>query len=390
MNDESLEAQLRELLEGDEGRFQARERALLDRLAAPLAKPPVLFGAGRLGRIALAGLRRAGVNPPALADNNPALWGREVDGLPVLSPQDAADRFGADAPFVVTIYTGARVLQQLRDRGLRAFPFAALFLKHHDVLLPHVGLDLPSKVYRHVADVRAGLFVWADEASRREYVAQVRYRLSLDERLPPPLPPEQTYFPEDLVPLSPDERFVDCGAYDGDSVRGFLKRRGTSFGHVHAVEPDPVNCGKLRQFVAGLPAELSGKLTVIQSAAGARRERVRFAATGTAESSVQGGGAFEVECAPLDELLAGAAPTYVKMDIEGAEPEALAGAHALIREHAPVLAVCLYHSQEHLWQIPLLIRSLSDRYRLFLRRYSDALWEQVCYAVPAHRLKGAG
>ena len=43
------------------------------------------------------------------------------------------------------------------------------------------------------------------------------------------------------------------------------------------------------------------------------------------------------------------------MDIEGAELDALNGAKATIRKHLPKLAVCLYHVQEHLWEIPLKI-----------------------------------
>jgi hypothetical protein len=76
------------------------------------------------------------------------------------------------------------------------------------------------------------------------------------------------------------------------------------------------------------------------------------------------------------------------MDIEGSEPDALAGARTVIARHAPVLAVCLYHRQADLWQIPLQIRAMNDSYRLHLRRYSDDCWEQVCYAIPPERLLG--
>jgi FkbM family methyltransferase len=346
----------------------------------------VLFGAGRLGRTTLAGLRRAGVKPLAFADNNPKLWGTEFEGFRVYSAQDAAARFGADTPFVVTIYTGARVLQQLRDLGLQAVPFAALYLKYPAALLPHGALDLPHKMHAHVADIRRGFDLWADEFSRREYLAQVRYRLNLDHHLPPSLPPDDIYFPEELVSLTPDECFVDCGAFDGDSVRSFLQRR-QSFAHIVAVEPDPMNCARLRGFVGGLSSETRERLTVIHAAVGARRERVRFDMTGTAASSVQGQGTYEVDSLPLDELLGDVAPTYIKMDIEGAEPDALEGARRVIGEHLPVLAVCLYHLQDHLWQIPLQIQAISNKYRLFLRRYSDACWEQVCYAIPAQRVR---
>jgi hypothetical protein len=75
------------------------------------------------------------------------------------------------------------------------------------------------------------------------------------------------------------------------------------------------------------------------------------------------------------------------MDIEGAEPDALLGTRKTIQKNMPVMAICLYHAQEHLWQIPLLIQSISNDYKFFLRRYSDECWETVCYAVPRNRLK---
>jgi hypothetical protein len=113
---------------------------------------------------------------------------------------------------------------------------------------------------------------------------------------------------------------------------------------------------------------------------------VSFNATGTAASALVNG-TFNVESAPLDELLDGLQPTYLKMDIEGAEGEALSGMYKTIQIEAPALAICLYHRQEHLWQIPLLIRSFSDQYKFYLRRYADECWELVCYAIPIKRLK---
>jgi hypothetical protein len=74
------------------------------------------------------------------------------------------------------------------------------------------------------------------------------------------------------------------------------------------------------------------------------------------------------------------------MDIEGTEPDTLLGASQIIASRAPVLAICLYHAQEHLWQIPLLIQSLNKDYNFFLRRYADECWEIVCYAVPKNRI----
>ena len=88
---------------------------------------------------------------------------------------------------------------------------------------------------------------------------------------------------------------------------------------------------------------------------------------------------------PLDELLVNEQPSFIKMDIEGAEYDALSGCKQTIERYHPILAICLYHRQEDLWRIPLLIHSVSKKYDLYLRRYSDECWEQVCYAIPKER-----
>jgi len=97
-------------------------------------------------------------------------------------------------------------------------------------------------------------------------------------------------------------------------------------------------------------------------------------------------GSVEVESVPLDSVLSDFVSTYIKMDIEGAELDALIGARCIIERECPVLAVCVYHQQDHLWRIPSLIRSLSSRYRFFLRAHNEEGWELVCYAVPVNRL----
>jgi hypothetical protein len=83
--------------------------------------------------------------------------------------------------------------------------------------------------------------------------------------------------------------------------------------------------------------------------------------------------------------LTGAKPTYVKMDIEGSEPEALAGARKIVAEHSPVLAISCYHRQDHLWKIPLQIASLNPNYRFHLRPHDLEMWDLICYAIPPGR-----
>ena len=380
------------LLAEDREAALRRARTAFDEAAHPLGNSLVLFGAGGLGRKTLKGLRKVGIEPKAFSDNASHLWGTSVEGVPVLSPKDAVQRFGQNATFVMTIWRGegsdrmADRITQVQALGCkRVVPFSFLFWKYPDVFLPHYLFDLPSRVLENPREVRAVAQLWEDGASRAEFLAQLRFRAWSDFALPEPVSHE-IYFPQDLFDLTSRDVFVDCGAFDGDTIRRYLLRQPTLAGGIEAFEPDPKNLTRLRGYVAGLPVEVRSRIAIHPYAVSARRERVRFEATGT-ESAAVGSGSDEVEAAPLDEVLASIAPTYVKMDVEGSEVDALNGARRLLQEHVPALAICVYHRVDHLWAIPKLIHEVSGQYRFFLRPHLLEGWDTVCYAVPRGRLK---
>lgn len=348
----------------------------------------ILFGAGPLGKCALGNLRRMGIEPLGFADNNSNLWGKKVDGLPVYSPGDATVQFKEKALFIITVYTNQPVIRQLQDLGVRFVTFASLAWHYSDVLLPHGALDLPHEIFHQADKVQKVFGLWHDELSREEYLAQLKWRTSLQiDNMPLHLSPDEIYFPIDLVRFFEDECFVDCGAFDGDSIDAFLRLCKDRFKKIWAIEPDPENYKHLQERIQLYDQDIVRKVISLQAALGSKRQKIAFNATGTAGSTM-GEGSYEVNSIPLDIILESDTPTYIKMDIEGAEMDALTGAKQVIKRHLPILAVCAYHKQDHLWEIPLLIQSISNDYEFFLRRYSDECWELICYAIPKERLNG--
>lgn len=392
---QTSEAQLDELLGESIDSAKLRERSTFDRLTEPFSDSLVLFGAGTIGRRTLAGLRKSGIEPLAILDNNPALWNTSIDGLKVLSPQDGASLFADRCAVVVTIWnyqhSFVQTRKQLEALGCRKIvSFISLWWKYPDMFPPHYFLDLPHRILSKAEDMRAAFAVWHDDSSRNEYVAQLRFRLQLDYEGLPDSAGGWQYFRENLFSLSSDEVFVDCGAFDGDTIKDFLDDRKQAFGSIVALEPDPANLEKLQRYVSLLPEGIRSKITVLNLAAGAARHKVRFQATGTPASAVSLEGDVEVDCLPLDEILQGLAPTYLKMDIEGAEPDALTGAAKAIQESRPILAICVYHEPDHLWRIPLLMKALTKDYVFFLRPYRPEGWDLVCYGIPKERYAGSG
>ena len=250
-------------------------------------------------------------------------------------------------------------------------------------------MDVPSKTVEDAASIKSLFSLWQDEFSRQEYLAQLKFRIFGDyDSLSAPVP-QESYFPDDLFDLLPDEILIDCGAFDGITVKNFLKRPKKFKGKIVAYEPDPVNFRLLKQYTSSLAKGVKERIIPLPYAVGAKHEIVHFDGTGTMGSAIRNTGKLEVECVTLDDNLNSlqVVPTYIKMDIEGGELDALEGARHLIQKEKPILAICLYHRYNDLWLIPLYIRSLVKDYRLFLRPHEIEGWQLVCYAIPTSRLK---
>ena len=388
--------ELEDLLSRGPDEMRVAERHEFDRLSG--GRDIVLMGAGGLGRHTLAGLRRHGVEPLAFADNGIGSHGATLDGLRVLSPEAAAREYGHRAAFVLKIWGAnrphrfAHSREQLRALGCDVVcSFPPLFWKYPETLLPYYLQDLPSRLLDERTAVLRAFDLWEDDASRAEYVAQVRFRLCADfDGLSHPVEHPQ-YFPDDLFARSSDEWIVDGGAYDGDTVRMVSTVYGDNFGHILALEPDPGNFLKLQSAVAALSPAAAAKIDCRRAALGSERTTLYLDATGTASSTasaVPSPGTIAVPAETLDTLTDGARPTFVKLDLEGFEVDALEGARTTIHSHGPVLAICVYHRQNHLWKIPLLVRQWRDDYAFFLRPHNEEGWDLVCYAVPRARLRG--
>lgn len=107
-----------------------------------------------------------------------------------------------------------------------------------------------------------------------------------------------------------------------------------------------------------------------------KKELLQFSFDGAGSSIDENG--MTVEAEPLDP---DSKVTFVKMDIEGAEMNALEGMKSIIMEQKPKLAICIYHLYDDLWNIPKYIHELVPEYKLYMRHYSKINEETVIYAI---------
>ena len=381
---------LQELLNESVSSVVTRERATLENLLQETNNRVVLFGVGSLGRRSLAELRSIGVEPLAFSDNNRGLWGATIDGCPVLPPAEAAAKYGAQALFIVTIWNAAHwfveTLEQLKSLGCEHISsYSPVYWRFAQTFIPFLLNDHPHKVYEDAERVLEAEKLWADRTSLNAYRSLVHWYATGDASQLPHRPQENSYFPADVFAILPSEAIVDCGAFDGDTIKQVIDRVGDSFAAVHAIEADPLSLEKLASYLRNLPPHVAEKVHVHPCAVCLDRMTLRFEITGSVDSKICEEGGVEVDGIPIDELFANTPITMIKMDIEGAEYDALLGARKVIERDKPILAICVYHTQNDIWRIPLLIREMLPEHKLYLRAYEGDGFQTVAFAVPPHR-----
>lgn len=184
------------------------------------------------------------------------------------------------------------------------------------------------------------------------------------------------YFQDDYYSVSDNEVYVDCGAFDGDSINQFFEFTKGKYKKIIGLEPDKISFRKLCEATKD-----HHDVELICCATGKENTQMNFFSEGTLGSTFSESGDGELtDVKKLDDLLYGENVTLIKMDIEGSELDSLIGAENIIKKNKPKLAICIYHKIEDIKTIPQYLHSIVPEYRFKVRQHSSSMLETVLYA----------
>lgn len=250
-----------------------------------------------------------------------------------------------------------------------------------DLEYANANKDALQKVYKMLAD----------EQSKKVFENVIRYKLSGDIKyLKECETPSDEKF--DLLNIGTEETVVDLGAYDGDTLVEFLNGTSMQFRKLYAMEPDNKNYRKLKRqlYMIGsalLEAYNAGAWdedTTITFNMRAGRGSTAAGTTNAANSASPRRSLHfrDIRMMKTDTMLRGDAATYIKIDVEGAEENALRGAKETISNFRPKLNVALYHRNEDMFRLPLLISELNRKYKFYMRHHPYVPdWDTNLYCV---------
>lgn len=255
------------------------------------------------------------------------------------------------------------------------------FPKHMDYLLgKRISNDFTLNKYytkqfaiiKHAEEIEEVYNMLEDARSKEVLKNWIKYRFEFkQEYMNVTNRGEKIYFDKEFLELSEDESFVDIGALEGDSCIDFIISAKFKYKHIYVVEPETEGIKKC--FDTLFNPITKDKITFYNFGISSQNEIVSYR---------NNNGEWKyIKAWTIDTIFSDKEVTLIKMDIEGMEEKALLGAEIVIKKQKPKLAICIYHLEDDIYRIPLLIRKMNPNYKFYIRHNEDHDGEVVLYAV---------
>ena len=301
-------------------------------------------------------------------DTDSVKWGKKLSGVNCISPLELF-KIKQDCTVFITMGDYQNVVKFLKQND---FPSVNLIYKYDIVYAEKQFSE------KETLNLQNTFEILSDNKSKL-VLNTILLRRALNEKnndLMLDIYEENQYFPRDLISFHDKENFVDVGAYNGDTIKLFLNQTCGLFDNIFAFELDTLNFQELQKTIEKI------KVSPVQSfnVGAYSNEQTIFYSNNQSQSTV-GDGKILGQVVKLDDCLKDNKITFIKMDIEGCELQALQGASHIIQTQKPQLAICVYHKIEDLWEIPLYLKQLVPEYKIYFRHHSRLEYETVCYAT---------
>lgn len=352
------------------------------------AKGCYLFGAGPASDEVLHFIRSRGLPVLGYCDNADGKWGSLRNGIPVLSPTALAERLGPQEQVCISCSQQQAVAHQLLRAGIAEdciYPYlSSMFSSYYD-------RDLLTEHASDIAELRSAAI---DQESKDYLDRLVAFRADMNpfHLAGNPLV-TGVYQYHDLWSRLPSHPvLLDVGAFTGDTARLFLERT-EGRAELFSFEPWAPNFRCLEGWIRDhhLQAQVHAENVLI----GSSNSMSRAVFTGDSEEADRRASEFHhtagdeslcMESISLDHYFRRFPEKkidFIKMDIEGAELQALDGAKDLIQRDRPILAISGYHEPAHLWEIPQLVQKHFPFYRMAIGHDFRVHFEVEFYFFPA-------
>lgn len=358
----------------------------------------ILYGGGRLGKMAYGLLTKAGVRIAYVIDKHASALADDFP-VPVLTPEAAAEQLPHDA-FIFNC--AFKIAPGIVEKALKELGFTHIYTIYdylyavqelhftngwHTGTLSDEDKENIAYVYHHLAD----------DSSRAAYLHNVNWRVSrtllpLDSY--PLISEDDKYFNTITVSTAlADSTLLDVGTFDLFFTLQALDPVLNPYppAHIIAYEPDPESYARCTQILAQCEPAIRKRITLSSLAVshtdgGKNMIGGNDLASRLVDNTALTGketGILHVRTATLDTLCANLKNvSYIKLHVEGEELQCLQGGIDSLQQHRPVIVANCSHNRDGLWKIAHFAMQHLEDYRFYFRAHANYGEGLSFYAVP--------
>ena len=335
-----------------------------------------LWPSGRIGKLFRSAFLNSGYNNITMVDSGYIVNEIEIRTENKVEFTEEDVLIICSTPFMFDIYNEAF---EMNCKNISAyFEFMDFFDEKILSLFDYPNIryadDITNHLLKNQEEYKEMYNLMEDELSKKHFLNNMFFRLTHDIRYMFDMDDSIQYFELDLFNFNENSVLVDVGGYSGDTLEEFLNLK-IPFSKYYLFEPD--------SDLINLAKEVSedSRIILIEKGLYSSNQTLLFSKTNDFGGSICDNGDISIEVVALDEVLIDCEVNFIKMDIEGAELDALKGAENIIKKYSPVLAICVYHKPEDYLEILNYIRSINSGYKYYLRHYFNGQTETVLYAI---------
>lgn len=321
----------------------------------------------------------------AIYDNDLKKIGKRICGITVSSPEEF--KLSEDMAVVISVSKYINVIakdlcENYHVSSKQIYPIVTDLFKEH--------IYLPAAIHDHKNEIEMVESLLEDTQSRQYFASYINAVLTMNpvELIENPLIRGVYIYESSKEKIIPNcgSTIVDCGAFIGDTMEHLIHLAKNDC-KIYALEPVFGNYQKCCKEAEKYP-DISP--IVWQYAIGKKQGTVNIISEEeiTPRANIHGIYSEEekavtttVKIETLDNLFSDIQVDYIKMDIEGEEMNALIGGQTVIKRDLPTMMLSAYHSIEHLWKIPLLVRELNPSYRIYCGHQPSTPLEPEFYCI---------
>lgn len=278
---------------------------------------------------------------------------------------------------ILSVATGSplEVKEELEKRGFNHINYLS-FYKYSGLELatPPFILDFKEDYKNNKEKYEKVYNLLSDEKSKTIFTKVINFKISFDFDFMQGFinNHEEQYFDKELIPSMKDIVFVDGGSYIGDTIPSIIKNF-PDFKKIYCVEPNDLHIS-----IAKKNFPLHENIEFINCGLGNKKQ----ISTQVQESQDNCAHDYQAENIDTIDNLIKEKVDFIKLDIEGAEQDALLGAKNTIEKYHPILAICIYHKAEDWYKIPQIVLDINPQYDIYIRHYMEGIYETVMYFIP--------